>query len=45
MGGKKRRCDSHLHVSEALDAEHGLVLCREQDAGLLVESCGDNDLT
>lgn len=32
---------SHLHVSEALDAEQRLVLCREEDVGLLMESCRD----
>lgn len=32
---------SHLHVPETLDAEQGLVLCGEQDVGLLMESCRD----
>lgn len=31
--------NSHLHVSETLDAEQRLVLCGEEDVGLLVESC------
>lgn len=49
-GGERRRMEEthnsptghlHLHVSEALDAEHGCVLCGEQYVGLFMESCGD----
>lgn len=29
----------HLHVSETLDAEKGLVLRREENVGLLVQDC------
>lgn len=29
----------HLHVSEAVDAEHGLFLCRKHDVEFLMEGC------
>lgn len=37
----RRRADSRLHVSEALDAQHGCVLRGEQDVRLLVQRCDD----